>query len=292
MWIYLNGRMVDAAAARISVFDRGFLYGDGVFETVRIHRGRPVWLDRHLARLSRSCRAIRLEAPSPAPDWPEVFRRVIARNRLDHAMIRLTLSRGPRASGDVGDKDPAMVKSGAGPTVVLMPRPLRRVTARQRRDGVPIIVTSIRRLSPLSYPTHAKTLNYVNNLLAGHEAAARGAFEGLQLTVDGYLAECAMSNIFFVTRKTLHTPSPACGVLPGITRGIVLDMAPALGLDAREGCYRPDVLDEAEACFLTGSGIGVLPVAAIDGRPLPKASSASWAAILQRRYDRMVEEQC
>ncbi len=288
MWIYLNGRMVEEAEARISVMDRGFLYGDGVFETVRIHHGRPVWLDRHLARLSQSCQAIRLEPPLPAINWQDVFQQVIARNQLDHAMIRLTLSRGPQDPGDIGARTSA---SCDDPTVVLIPRPLRHITAQQRLDGVPIITTTIRRPSPLSSPTHAKTLNYLNNLLAAREATARGAFEGLQLTLDGYLAECAMSNVFFVTQDTLHTPSLDCGVLPGVTRGIVLEAAPAIGLHVREGRYLPDVLYEADECFVTGSGIGILPVATIDGRPLPKQSSGSWVATLQRRYDRMIGEE-
>ncbi len=285
MWIYLNGRMVKEAEARISVLDRGFLYGDGVFETVRIHHGCPVWLDRHLARLSQSCRAIHLETPALVTDWRDVFQEVIARNRLEHAVIRLTLSRGPQDDGAV------TAPSCADPTVALIPRPLRHITARQRQDGVPIITATIRRPSPLSYPTHAKTLNYVNNLLAAREAAARGAFEGLQLTIDGELAECAMSNIFFVTRKTLHTPSPACGVLPGITRGIVLEVAPTLGLHVHEGRYDPDVLHKADECFLTGSGIGILPVSTIDDKSLPKRPSGSWTETLQHRYDRMVGEQ-
>ncbi len=285
MWIYLNGRMVDEANARVSVFDRGFLYGDGVFETVRIHHGHPVWLDRHLARLSHSCQAIHLEVP--ATNWHDVFQRLIARNQLEHAMIRLTLSRGtcvPRDDGAV------TAEACAGPTVALVPRPLRHITAQQRHNGVPIITATIRRPSPASYPTHAKTLSYVNTVLAAREATARGAFEGLQLTVDGYLAECAMSNVFFVKHNTLHTPSLACGVLPGITRGIVLDIAPTLGLDTREGRYLPDILNDADECFITSSGIGILPVDTIDDRALPKRSTDSWVAILQHRYDRMVGE--
>lgn len=286
MWIYLNGRMVDATDARVSVFDGGLLYGDGVFETVRIHHGCPVWLDRHLARLSQSCQAIHLEAP--ATNWHDVFRRVIARNQLEHAMIRLTLSRGSCLPRDGGA---ATAEAYTGPTVTLVPRPLRHITAQQRHNGVPIITATIRRPSPASYPTQAKTLSCVNMLLAAREAAARGAFEGLQLTIDGYLAECSMSNLFFVKQNTLHTPSLACGVLPGITRGLVLEVAPALGLDTQEGRYLPDRLDDADECFLTSSGIGILPVETIDDRALPKQSSSSCVAILQHRYDCMIREQ-
>ena len=114
MWVYLNDRIVQAERARVSVFDRGFLYGDGVFETVRIHNGRPVWLDRHLARLADSCRQIQL--PLPDKLWPAIFQKVIDKNRVDHALIRLTLSRGGR---NPGKGAPATQDTGTTPTVVL-----------------------------------------------------------------------------------------------------------------------------------------------------------------------------
>ncbi len=273
MWVYLNDRIVQVENARISVFDRGFLYGDGVFETVRIHDGRPVWLDRHLARLADACKQIRL--PLPDKPWPAIFQKVIDKNRVDHAAIRLTLSRGARDTGD-------------DPTVVLFHRPLPHVTPSQRRRGIRLTLTTIRRLSPRSHPTQAKTLNYLNSLLAKREAAERGAFDGLMATTDGYVAECSMSNIFFVRDRTLYTPSLACGVLPGITRGVVLDMAPSLGLQIREGRYRPAFLYGADECFLTGSGIGILPVQAIDGHFFPRQTAGSRVAVLQTRYNRLL----
>ena len=282
MWIYLNDRIVHEEQARISVFDRGFLYGEGVFETVRIYDGHPAWLERHLARLTRSCQQIHLAVPSPEKNWAEVFQEVIDKNQLDHAAIRLTLSRG---------QGPATPDACADPTIVLFPRSLPLVTPSQRHNGVRIAVTTIRKPSPLSYPTQAKTLNYVNNLLAKREASAQGAFEGLLLTLGGHLAECSMSNIFFIKNTTLHTPSPACGILPGITRGIVLEAAPALGLQPQEGRYTPEFLYEADECFLTSSGIGILPVEKIDGRPFPKRSAHSWVDTLQTRYDCLLREQ-
>lgn len=278
MWIYLNDRMVDEAEARISVLDRGFLYGDGVFETVRIYDGSPVWLTRHLARLTRSCQAINLGLPIPEKHWADLFQQVIDTNHLEHALIRLTLSRGPAAS-DVGEP----------PTVVLFPRSLPDLTAHQRRNGVPI--TLIRRPSPLAYPARAKTLNYLNNLLAKQEAVERSAFEGLLLTSDGHLAECSMSNIFFIKNDVLHTPSLECGALPGITRGVILEVSPTLGLQTQEGQYTADILQEADECFLTSSGLGVLPVATIDGRPVPRPPSGSWVETLQNQYDLMLREQ-
>ena len=296
MWIYLNNRIVQEERARISVFDRGFLYGDGVFETVRIYDGRPVWLDRHLARLARSCRQIRL--PLPEKQWPAIFQKVIDKNRVDHAAIRLTLSRGGRGW------ESATPDAGAGPilrsaqdrlqsttTIVLFPRPLPQVTPVQRRKGVKLTIATIRRPSPLSHPAQAKTLNYLNNVLAKQEAVERDAFEGLMLTTGGHLAECSMSNVFFIKDRVLYTPSLACGVLPGITREVVLEVAPTLGLQPREGRYRPEFLYEADECFLTSSGVGILPVATIDGRPFPKRAVHSWVDTLQTRYNRLLREQ-
>ncbi len=299
MWVYLNDRIVQAERARISVFDRGFLYGDGLFETVRIHDGRPVWLDRHLERLARSCRQIRL--PLPEKQWPVIFQKVIDKNRVDDALIRLTVSRGP---GTPQTRESATPAAGAGAilrsaqdrlqsttTIVLFPRPLPHVTPSQRRKGVKLALATGRRPSPRSYPAQAKTLNYLHNLLAKREAEERGAFEGLMLTTGGHVAECSMSNLFFIRDKTLYTPSLACGVLPGITRGVVLKVAPTLGLQTREGRYRPEVLYEADECFLTSSGLGILPVHTIDGRSFPKQTARSWVAVLQTRYEHLLRAQ-
>ena len=293
MWVYLNDRIVQAERARISVFDRGFLYGDGLFETVRIHDGRPVWLDRHLERLARSCRQIRL--PLPEKHWPVIFQKVIDKNRLGHAVIRLTLSRGPMFPSPLSafseKEGEGQGEGGETPTVVLFPRPLPHVTPSQRRKGVKLALATGRRPSPRSYPAQAKTLNYLHNLLAKREAEERGAFEGLMLTTGGHVAECSMSNLFFIRDKTLYTPSLACGVLPGITRGVVLEVAPTLGLQTREGRYRPEVLYEADECFLTSSGLGILPVHTIDGRSFPKQTARSWVAVLQTRYEHLLRAQ-
>ena len=293
MWVYLNDRIVQAERARISVFDRGFLYGDGLFETVRIHDGRPMWLDRHLTRLADSCRQIRM--PLPEKHWPVIFQKVIDKNRLGHAVIRLTLSRGPMFPSPLSafseKEGEGQGEGGETPTVVLFPRPLPHVTPSQRRKGVKLALATGRRPSPRSYPAQAKTLNYLHNLLAKREAEERGAFEGLMLTTGGHVAECSMSNLFFIRDKTLYTPSLACGVLPGITRGVVLEVAPTLGLQTREGRYRPEVLYEADECFLTSSGLGILPVHTIDGRSFPKQTARSWVAVLQTRYEHLLRAQ-
>ena len=165
------------------------------------------------------------------------------------------------------------------------------MTPSQRRKGIRLTLTTISRLSPRSHPTQAKTLNYLNSLLAKREAAERGAFDGLMATTDGYVAECSMNNVFFIKGRALYTPSLACGVLPGITRGVVLEMAPALGLKTREGRYRPAFLYEADECFLTGSGVGILPVQAIDGHAFPRQTARSWTNTLRTRYEHLLRAQ-
>ena len=207
------------------------------------------------------------------------------------SQVRESLPRTLSSTFVIGDRSGGQGERGVTPTIVLCPRPLPRVTPIQRRKGITLILTTIRRPSPRSYPAQAKTLNYLNNLLAKWEAAERGAFEGLLLTGGGYVAECSMSNVCFIKGRTLYTPSLACGVLPGITREVVLEMAPTLGLQIREGRYRPAFLYEADECFLTGSGVGILPVAAIDGRPFPKQTSRSWTATLQTRYEHLLRAQ-
>ena len=163
------------------------------------------------------------------------------------------------------------------------------MTPSQRRKGIRLTLTTIRRPSPLTGPTQAKTLNYLNSLLAKREAMERGTFDGLMVTTDGYVAECSMSNVFFIKNRTLYTPSLACGILPGITRRVVLDSAPALGLQPREGRYRPAFLYKADECFLTGSGIGILPVQAIDGHSFPKQTARSQVAAIQTHYNHLLK---
>ena len=283
MWVYLNERFVEDHQARISVFDRGFLFGDGIFETLRVHNTYPLFLDRHLQRLRQSCESIRLSLPTPEPPWEALLRELVDRNHLEHTMIRITITRGVGSLGP----DPSECSN---PTIVIFSRPLPQLTKDQRDQGVSLTILTTRRQPSCALPSHVKSLNYLNNILAKQEANEAHTFDGLLLNTDGHLTECTTSNMFFVKNQRLHTPSLQCGILPGITRGIVLELAREGGIDVQEGTYRPEALLDADECFLTNTGFGVLPVGTIVSRQLASNSSGSVTKIIQHMYEKHIAD--
>ena len=259
--VYVDGRLVAASKARVSAFDHGFLYGDSVYETLRTEAGRPVFLAAHLRRLARSARLLHLDLPDDVARIAAVVR--AARRRLGNGEValRIMVTRGPGALYP----DPAL----AGPTRLLVfatpfsPRPefhyLRGVSARLARA---------RKASPRSIPARAKTGNFLPHVLAIHEARRGGGDEALMLSSDGYLAEGATSNLFWFKGATLFTPHARTGILPGITRGVLLRLARRDGQRVREVLARPAVLRRADEAFLTNSTGGVVPLTRLDGRPI------------------------
>jgi len=281
MWVYLNNQFVEDHQAHISVFDRGFLFGDGIFETLRVHNTYPLFLDRHLQRLRQSCESIRLSLPTPEPPWEALLRELVDRNHLEHTMIRITITRGVGSLGP----DPSGCEN---PTIVIFSRPLPQLTKDQRDQGVSLTILTTRRQPSCALPSHVKSLNYLNNILAKQEANEAHTFDGLLLNTDGHLAECTTSNMFFVKDERLHTPSLQCGILPGITRGIVLELAREGGIDVQEGTYQPEALLDADECFLTNTGFGVLPVGTIETRPLTSTRSGSMTKTIQHMYENRI----
>lgn len=251
-WIFLNGRWVPREEARLSVFDHGFLCGDGVFETLRAYQGCVLWLERHLERLMRSCARIQLPSPIAITRWPSLLAELLARNGLSDAMIRITLSRGV---GDWG-LDPSLCSR---PTVVALAKPVPPYST-VRKHGVQLEIATIRRTAPEAQPPEVKSISLLNNILAKQDALKVGAFDALMLNKDDLVAECSTSNVFFVEDGVLHTPARECGILDGITRGAVIDVARAHGMPVREGYYALDRLLAAEECFLTNTGIEIMPV--------------------------------
>ncbi len=281
MWVYLNKEFVEDDKARVSVFDRGFLFGDGIFETLRVHDARPLFLDRHLKRLQQSCKTIWLTLPQPEPPWENILRELVYRNTLKHTMIRITISRGVGGLGP----DP----SGCfNPTIVLFPRPVPQLTPDQLDAGVNLTILNTRRQPSSALPSHMKSLNYLNNVLAKQEATEAHKFDGILLNTDGHLAECTTSNIFFVKDQQLHTPSLQCGILPGITREIVLELAEAEEIGIKEGTYLPKDLLDADECFLTNSGFGVLPVGMVGNKQFTSHKSESVTRTIQKLYNDLI----
>jgi branched-chain amino acid aminotransferase len=274
MWIYLNDRFVDQKEAVVSVFDHGFLYGDGVYETLRSYGGRFFMLRPHLARLQRSASLIGLELPIPLDEWPPLLRETLARNELRDAHLRITVSRG---EGELG-LDPALCRQ---PTLVIMARPLVRYPDRLYEEGVGLAIATVRRNLITALSPRIKSLNFLNNILAKQEAAKAGAFDALMLNAEGLLTESTTSNFFFVREGRIYTPSIDCGILDGITREVVLTLAKEAGIQTEEGRYPAETLARAEEAFLTNTSMEIMPVCSIDRQPVGSGRPGSWTLKLR-----------
>jgi branched-chain amino acid aminotransferase len=286
VWVYLNDKFVPQEEAVVSVFDHGFLYGDGVYETLRAYRGRVFQLAEHLARLERSASRIQLHLPVSLERLTDLVRESLSRNQLQEAYLRITVSRG---AGEIG-LDPALCKS---PTLVIIAKPFQPYPESLYADGVSVIVAKTRRNLPEALPPQVKSLNFLNNILAKMEAKAAGAHEALMLNHQGELTEGTTSNLFVVQRGRVRTPAVECGILNGITRGLVLQLASELGIPSEETRLTVDDLLRADECFLTNTTQEVLPVTRVNGtmigngRPgeITRRLHASFRACLDRLLD-------
>ena len=261
MWLFLNDCFVEKEQALVSVFDHGFLYGDGVYETLRVYQGRILLLDRHIARLRESCRRMDLELPIADDAWQGIIGELLIRNRLQDAGLRLTVSRG---TGELGI-DPGLCPQ---PTVVIMGKPVKTYTDLQRERGFSLHLASVRRNPECAQPPQIKSVSFLNNILAKQEAVRIGADDALMLNTDGHVAECTTSNVFFVTNQRIRTPAVDCGILRGITRDIVLELAIEQHIAVEEGQYRAEDLFQADECFITNTGIEIMPVTTIGTRKI------------------------
>lgn len=259
MWVYLNDKFVPEEEAVVSVFDHGFLYGDGVYETMRAYRGRVFQLAEHLARLERSASRILLHLPASQDRLAALVRESLERNQLPEAYLRVTVSRGP---GEIG-LDPALSKS---PTLVIIAKPFHPYPVSFYTEGVAAIVAKTRRNAPEALPPQVKSLNCLNNVLAKLEAKAAGVHDALMLNQQGELTEGTTSNVFVVKSGRLRTPKVECGILDGITRSVLLRLAHEQGITTEEMRLTGDDLFTADECFLTNTTQEVLPVTRVDGR--------------------------
>lgn len=256
--VYLNGRFLPEARARVSALDRGLLFGDGLFETMRSYRGRPFALAAHLDRLRRAALHIHLSVRGNDAWWESRMVGLLRRNRLDDAAVRLTITR-----GDAGDG--LLPPRRAKPTVLMTTRRLDpRIPALQRR-GVRVVVLPFHP-GLGGFLAGRKTIDYLTALVGKTIARRRGAFEGIYSTPEGELLEGTTSNLFLVKGRRLVTPPLRRGVLPGITRGIVLRLARRAGLETAERPVTRRDLGSADEAFLTATTIEILPIQAVDQR--------------------------
>lgn len=257
MYVYLNDRLVPRSEAVVSVFDHGFLYGDGVYETMRAYDSVIFMFDEHLSRLYRSASIIGLTIPGEISQLKTAIYETLNANSLKNAYIRLTISRG---EGPVG-LDPDLCKK---PTLVIIAEEMRDYPKGFYESGIKVIIPTTRRNLRDALNPQIKSLNFLNNILAKVEAKEKDAYEAIMLNSSGHIAEGTISNVFFFKDGTLCTPSIDCGCLDGITRGVVLDLAVREGLVVREGEFTRDDIYGASEVFITNTTIEVMPVCEVD----------------------------
>lgn len=256
--VYINGEFVPESQAKISVFDHGFLYGDGVFEGIRAYNGKIFKLWEHLDRLYDSAKAIDLKIPFSKEEFAKLIIETLRRNKLRDAYIRPIISRG---FGDLG-LDP---RKCSKPTVIIITRPWGKLYGDLYEKGLKAVTVAVRRNSIDSLPPNIKSLNYLNNVLAKIEANAKGGDEAIFLDKNGYISEGSGDNIFIVKRGVILTP-PTLNNLRGITREAVIELIQKLGIPFKEVNLSLYDLYTADEVFVTGTAAEIAPIVWIDGR--------------------------
>lgn len=259
--VYVNGRITAAADAVIPVFDHGFLYGEGVYETLRTYGGEPFLFDAHMKRLRRSGSMIHLTIPGTDAEMLQKIRETMAAEAgLTEAYIRILVTRG------VGELTYNLAATPT-PSVVIIVKPFPEPPAAHFTDGISLAIVSVRRNHPSALNPRIKSNNLLNNALAMQEALRQGAEEALMLNQQDEVAECSQSNFFIIKDGVAMTPPLAAGLLPGITREFVLDVAREAGVPAEERTLTTADVWGADEAFITGTTREITPVVKIDGRP-------------------------
>ena len=261
MQIYVDGGFYSKEDAKVSVFDHGLLYGDGVFEGIRTYNGRVFECDAHIDRLYASAHAIALEIPIPRDELVEAMMETIRRNDVMNGYIRLVVTRG---IGDLGLNPSKCPKA----TVFCIAGDITLYPPEVYEKGFKVKTLATRRNDPQAISPAIKSLNYLNNILGALELRGAGVNEGLFLTSSGFVCECTADNFFLIKGRRLMTPSPALGALGGITRGVVMRLATGMGMEVEEGFYTLYDVYNADEAFLTGTAAEVGPVVEVDLRAI------------------------
>jgi branched-chain amino acid aminotransferase len=288
--VNMDGTLVPPERASVSIFDRGFLYGDSVYEVIRTYGRRPFQLDAHLARLRRSADRLELVLPWDGERTREELLRTLSASKggdvpdpaaapwnTGERSLRVIMTRG---AGELG-LDPALATD---PRAIVIASALRGPPATAYREGVACRIVGVRHDAPEAVDTTAKTGAHLVNVLAVAEARAAGAHEALLLDRDGNVTEGASSNVFAVHGGRVETPPLQAGILEGVTRGVVLALARSAGIDVREESLRPAQLADADEVFLTSTAREILPVTVLDGRPVGSGAVGAVTTRLHRLF--------
>src|SRR5262245_29398516 len=277
--IYIDGEFFDEADAKISVYDHGLLYGDGIFEGIRFYNGRVFRMEEHMDRLWESARSICLEIPISRQEMDEALLETIRQNDLRDGYVRLIVTRGV---GNLG-LNPAHCKQ---PSIIIIASTIALYSEEVYKRGLTVVTVPTRRMGPAALNPAIKSLNYLNNVLARIEADLADADEGLMLNDAGNIAECTADNVFIVKRGQIMTPPITAGALRGITRSVVFDIAAELGIKISEPELTRHDLYIADEAFLTGTAAEVIPMVKVDGRTIGQGKPGP---ITQRTIERFRE---
>lgn len=281
--IYINGKLYDKADAKVSVYDHGLLYGDGVFEGIRVYEGKVFRLREHIDRLYESARAIKLEIPMSREQMIEAVVSTVQANAKRNGYIRLVITRG---AGYLG-LDP---RKTTDPQIIIIVDDISLYPPELYENGMDIVTVATIRNHPNAVNPRIKSLNYLNNILAKVEAIQSGCLEALMLNHKGEVAECTGDNVFLVKRGVLKTPSLEAGILEGITRNAVIDLARAANIPVQETALTRHDVYTADECFLTGTAAEVIPVVKVDGRPIGTGKPGPMTKQLRERFHQLTKQ--
>lgn len=280
--IYLNNRIVPNKKAFISVYDHGFLYGDGIYETLRAYDGIVFMLDQHVDRLFRSASMIALKIKKTPDAVKKAVYKTLTANRLKEAVIRITVSRG---SGPAG-LDPALCTE---PTFVIIARKFAHYPNMYYKKGVKIAIADTKRNFKGALNPQIKSLNFLNNILAKIDAKKKDAYEAIMKNYRGYIAEGTVSNIFFIKNRVLCTPGLDVGILDGITRKIIIEIARDTGIQVTEGRFKEDDLYNADEIFISNTTMEVMPVSEIDNKTI-RSRAGKLTKKLHKSYAKKIND--
>jgi branched-chain amino acid aminotransferase len=275
--IYINGKYFASEDAKISVFDHGLLYGDGVFEGLRSYSGKVFHLEQHVRRLYESAHAICLEIPLSQAEMCEAINATVKKNNLTDCYIRAVVTRG---AGTLG-LDPNRCSN---PQIIIIADAIALYPKEMYENGLEIITTSTIRNHPAALSPRIKSLNYLNNILAKLEGLKAGCVEALMLNHKGEVAECTGDNIFLVRDGVIYTPPYDAGILGGITREAVIELAIAAGIEVKEIALTKHDVYVADECFLTGTAAEVIPVVKVDDRSIGTGKPGPVTLDLKERF--------
>lgn len=283
-WVFINDKFVPSQEACVSIYDHGFLYGDGAFEGIRAYHGKVFRLKEHVDRLYRSMKSLWIDLPYDMDVFCDNIKELVKKNEVIDGYIRVTVTRGVSLG-----LDPKNIKTP--PTVVLSSDKLALYPQSMYDEGLEVVTVATRVANPQVLEPRIKSLGkYVANIQAKLEANQVGAGEGLMLTEDGYVAECTGDNIYFIRDSVVYTPAAHLGILEGITRMTVIELLTEMGVKVVEGTFTRFDLYAADECFLTGTAAEVIPMVKLDGRKIADGLPGKLTKGLMARFRQYVAD--